>query len=35
MIDKNEIKDPKKRILMVCVKMFIEKGFKDNNARYY
>ena len=28
MIDKNEIKDPKKRILTACVKMFIEKGFK-------
>ena len=28
MIDKNEVKDPKKRILTACVKMFIEKGFK-------
>lgn len=28
MIDRNKVKDPKKRILMVCVKMFIEKGFK-------
>ncbi len=28
MIDKSKVKDPKKRILMVCVRMFIEKGFK-------
>ena len=28
MVTRNEVKDPKKRILMVCVQMFIEKGFK-------
>lgn len=28
MIDKNEIKNPKQRILAVCVRLFIEKGFK-------
>lgn len=28
MIDRNKVKDPKRRILMVCVKMFVEKGFK-------
>lgn len=28
MIKREEQKDPKKRILSVCVKMFIEKGFK-------
>ena len=27
MISRNEVKEPKKRILMTCVKMFIEKGF--------
>lgn len=27
-VTRNEVKDPKKRILMVCVRMFIEKGFK-------
>lgn len=29
MIKREEQKDPKKRILSVCVKMFIEKGFKE------
>lgn len=29
MISRNEIKDPKQRILTVCVQMFIEKGFKS------
>lgn len=28
MVSREKVKDPKKRILMVCVKMFIEKGFK-------
>ena len=28
MIDKNEVKNPKQRILSVCVRLFIEKGFK-------
>ena len=28
MITREQIKDPKRRILMVCVQMFIEKGFK-------
>ena len=28
MITREQIKDPKKRILTVCVRMFIEKGFK-------
>lgn len=28
MVTRNEIKDPKQRILTVCVQMFIEKGFK-------
>ena len=28
MVPRNEVKDPKMRILMVCVQMFIEKGFK-------
>ena len=28
MVTRKEVKDPKKRILMVCVQMFIEKGFK-------
>ena len=28
MVTRNEVKDPKKRILMVCVRMFIEKGLK-------
>ena len=29
MISRNDIKDPKKRILSVCVQMFIEKGYKQ------
>lgn len=29
MITREEVKDPKQRILMACVKMFIEKGFKQ------
>ncbi len=29
MISKQKVKDPKKRILTACVKMFIEKGFKQ------
>lgn len=28
MITRQQVKDPKKRILMVCVQMFIERGFK-------
>lgn len=28
MVTRNEVRDPKKRMLMVCVQMFIEKGFK-------
>ncbi len=28
MITREEVKDPKQRILITCVKMFIEKGFK-------
>lgn len=27
-VTRNEVRDPKKRMLMVCVQMFIEKGFK-------
>ena len=29
MVTRKEIKDPKQRILTVCVQMFIEKGFKS------
>lgn len=29
MISRNDIKEPKKRILSVCVQMFIEKGYKQ------
>lgn len=29
MVTRNEVKDPKQRILTVCVRMFIEKGFKN------
>ena len=29
MISRNDIKDPKKRILSICVQMFIEKGYKQ------
>lgn len=29
MISKEDVKDPKKRILSACVKMFIEKGYKE------
>ena len=29
MISRNDIKDPKKRILSACVQMFIEKGYKQ------
>ena len=29
MITREEVKDPKKRILTVCVQMFIERGFKE------
>lgn len=29
MVTRKEIKDPKQRILTVCVQMFIEKGFKN------
>ena len=29
MITKEQVKDPKLRILTVCVQMFIEKGFKS------
>lgn len=29
MISREEVKDPKKRILTACVKMFIEKGFRQ------
>ena len=28
MITRQQVKDPKRRILIVCVQMFIEKGFK-------
>lgn len=29
MISRKQVKDPKRRILMVCVQMFIEKGFRS------
>lgn len=29
MISREQVKDPKRRILMVCVQMFIEKGFRS------
>lgn len=29
MIDREKVKDPRKRILTSCVKMFIEKGYKE------
>ena len=29
MISRNDIKEPKKRILSACVQMFIEKGYKQ------
>mgnify|MGYP006926045197 FL=1 len=29
MISKQKVKDPKKPILTACIKMFIEKGFKQ------
>lgn len=29
MITREQVKDPKRRIMMVCVQMFIEKGFKS------
>ena len=29
MISRQEVKDPKKRILTACVRMFIERGFKQ------
>lgn len=33
MVTRNEIKDPKQRILTVCVRMFIEKGFKSTTMQ--
>lgn len=30
MISRQEVKDPKKRILTACVRMFIERGFKQS-----